>query len=117
MEESLMAGTRQESVTETPEKKTYNTTPRPVPGVPKFRSGTDWENMPDYSRLPDFSLVGISEVAVITGMSPSVIEKRVKANEFAAPRKHGKNRIWTLGYVRKWCEQFAQSFDEEGGAA
>lgn len=98
-----------------PEKRTYNTTPRPVPGVPKFRSGADWSKMPDYSRLPDYALLGISEVAVITGMSHSVIEKRVKDGRFAAPKYHGKDRVWSLGYVRQWCEQFAQKL-EEGGA-
>ena len=102
---------RQESA---PEKRTYKTTPRPVPGVPKFRSGADWSQMPDYSRLPDYALLGLSEVAVITGMSHSVVERRVAAGEFAAPKKHGKNRVWSLGYVRQWGDQFRQHAPEGG---
>ena len=35
----------------TSEKRSYNSSPRPVQGVPKYRSGTDWSKMPDYSRL------------------------------------------------------------------
>jgi predicted DNA-binding transcriptional regulator AlpA len=104
--------TRQESASET--RKKYNKSPRPVPGVPKFRSGANWSKMPDYSRLPDYALLGMSEVAVITGMSHSVIERRVRDGDFAAPKYHGKSRIWSLGYVRQWCEQFGQSLNEGG---
>lgn len=88
--------------------------PRDVPGVPKYRSGNDWSKVPDYSKLPAYSLIGTPEVSLITGMSDSVISKRVAAGEFPAPSRHGKNRVWPLGRVRAWCEKVAQSSVEGG---
>lgn len=98
----------------TSEKRSYHTTPRPVRGIPKYRSGSDWSQMPDYAKLPDYSLIGIAEVSILTGMSISVVERRVKDGNFAAPNYHGKDRVWSLGYVRQWCEQFAQKFEVGG---
>jgi predicted DNA-binding transcriptional regulator AlpA len=106
---------RQESAPEETGKRTYNKTGRDVVGVPKFRSGADWEKMPDYERLPHWALVNMSEVAVLTGMAHSAIERRIREGSFAPPNKHGKNRVWSLGYVRQWCEQFGQHFPAEGG--
>ena len=93
-------------------KRVYRSSERPIPAIPKYRSGKDWSQMPDYAKLPDYSLLGIAEVSILTGMSISVIERRIKNNQFAAPNYHGKDRIWSLGYVRQWCEQFAQTFNE-----
>ena len=104
---------RQEPAPEETGKK-YNTSPRPIPGVPKFRSGADWEKMPDYDRLPNWALLNMSEVAVLTGMAHSAIERRIREGSFAPPNKHGKNRVWSLGYVRGWCEQFGQHAPEGG---
>lgn len=73
--------------------------------------------MPDYDRLPDCALVGISEVSLITGMSKSVIERRVKTGDFAEPNYHGKNRVWSLGYVKSWCDEIAQSSVAKRGGA
>lgn len=74
----------------------------------KFRASADWGAMPCYDKLPDWTLVDKSEVAVLTGMAHSVIDRRVQAGEFAAPKAHGRNAVWSLGYVRRWCLKFGQ---------
>jgi predicted DNA-binding transcriptional regulator AlpA len=94
--------------------KKYNTRPRPIPGVPKFRSGANWSKMPDYDRLPDWALLNMSEVAVLTGMAHSAIERRIREGSLAPPSKHGKNRVYSLGYIRQWCEKFGQHVPEGG---
>ena len=84
--------------------RTYNSTARPVPAVPKYRSNIDWERMPDYDRLPDWTLITMAEVGMLTSMSHTSIEKKVKEGEFRAPVRHGRNRMWHLGYVREWIK-------------
>ncbi len=107
---------RQESA---PEKRAYTVTPRPVPGIPKYRTGgpseagVDYSRIPDYEKLPGFTLIGISEVQILTGMSRSVVERRIKAGQFPAARKNGKDRVWPLGVVREWCERMAYADEEE----
>lgn len=98
-------------------KRSYTSTPRPIAAITKSRTvAADWAKMPDYERLPDWTLLSISEVELLSGMSRSVIDRRVKEGVFAAPKYHGKDRVWSLGYVRQWCRQFGQHV-EEGGAA
>lgn len=72
--------------------------------IPKFRQNIDWETLPVYDKLPDWALVDKSEVALLTSMSHSVIDRRVANGEFMQPKKHGKNLVWPVGYVRDWCK-------------
>ena len=90
-----------------PSKRKY-TSPGTGRKFSKFRGSVDWGAMPDYDKLPDWTLVDKTEVAVLTGMSHAVIDRRVKAGDFAAPKAHGRNAVWSLGYVRRWCHQFGQ---------
>lgn len=97
---------RQEQETASTERK--YTSPGIGRKFAKFRASADYESMPDYDKLPDWTLIDKTEVAVLTGMAHSVIERRVKAGEFAAPKAHGRNAVWSLGYVRRWCQKFGQ---------
>ncbi|TVQ34584.1 MAG: hypothetical protein EA376_00040 [Phycisphaeraceae bacterium] len=71
--------------------------PRDTAAIPRYRAGAR------YDDLPDWALLGIAEVALLTRMTKSKIEEFVKKGEFAAPSRHGKARVWSLGYVRQWC--------------
>ncbi len=84
--------------------------------APKFRTGADWEKFPDYDKLPDFALIDAAEVSLITGMSPAVLKRRIEEGQFASPNYHGRNRVWSLGYVRGWCRKLGQTL-EPGEAA
>lgn len=101
------------------EKRPYNYSARPVPGVPKYRTGTadrpgpDYSRMPDYEKLPSFTLLGVSEVVLITGMGKSALERRIKDGDFPKARKNGKDRVWPLGVVREWCEAMAYADEQE----
>jgi hypothetical protein len=100
--------TRQEQVSEAPRQRA-NT---PHGAIPKFKKYHDWDNLPDYDRLPDWALIDKAEVALLTNMAPSVIERRVAAGEFRPPTRHGKNDLWPVGYVRDWIK----GLKPEGGA-
>ena len=67
------------------------------------RAVGDWATVPNYDKLPDWALLGVSEVGVVTGMSRTALDARVAEGSFPKPSKHGKNRVWSLGQVRAWC--------------
>ncbi|SLN09971.1 hypothetical protein ROJ8625_00131 [Roseivivax jejudonensis] len=78
--------------------RSYNTAP-----VNSARARSDWNTMPDYDRLPMWSLIGVSEVSILTGLSRTALDARLAEGTFPAPSKHGKNRVWSLQQVRNWC--------------
>lgn len=101
------------SAQDEPEREKRNYPPRAIPGVAKYRSGADWSQMPDYERMPAFTLIGISEVCLLTGFGKSAIERRIRDGRFPAPHKVAtRDRKWQLGTVRDWCKADAP----EGGA-
>lgn len=69
----------------------------------------------DYDALPEWALVSISEVQVLTRMRKTKIEQLIKDGKFRAPTKHGGIRVWPIGYVRAWCVAMGQPSNEEGG--
>lgn len=71
--------------------------------IPKFKNA-NWANLPDYDKLPSWSLIDKREVCLLTSMSASVLDKRIAVGEFRQPVRHGKNHLWQLGYVRDWIQ-------------
>lgn len=85
--------------------------PRQNPAVPIFREGVR------YADLPDWSLVGLAEVALLTRTSKSKLERMIINGQFEPPRRHGNNRVWSLGYIRQWCTAVAaRPHDRRAGA-
>ena len=78
---------------------------RPAKAVPIYKQRTDWDRLPDYTKLPPIALIDMAEVSLLTSMSPSVIKRRVAAGEFRPPVRHGKNYLWPVGYVLGWLEK------------
>lgn len=83
-------------------KRGYNATP-----IKGRNNVADWDAVPDFSRLPDWTLLGISEVKLLTGLSDTAIGGRVKDGSFPPPGTHGKNRVWRLVDIRDWCNAVA----------
>lgn len=90
-----MATTRQETE---PKRSKNNPT-----ALKSRRAVGDWSTVPDYDKLPDWALLGVAEVGVVTGMSRTALDQRVESGSFPKPSYHGKNRVWSLGQVRAWC--------------
>lgn len=82
----------------------------PYGAIPKFKKYHDWDNLPDYDKLPAWALIDKAEVALLTNMAPAVIVRRVAAGQFCPPVRHGKNDLWPVGYVRDWIK----SLNREG---
>jgi predicted DNA-binding transcriptional regulator AlpA len=70
---------------------------RAVRAIPKYREAVD------YDALPDWALIGIAEVTMLTRCGKTKIERLIESGLFAKPGKHGKDRVWPVGYVRQWC--------------
>ena len=80
-----------------------NSANRNIANLKGRRQVTDWSTVADFDRLPDWALIGLNEVGLLTGMSRTAIERRVAEGVMPAPRKHGQNRVWALGAIRAWC--------------
>lgn len=59
------------------------------------------------ARLPDSALVGSFEVAALTGIAPTSIQKPAqrKSIGFPDPRVVGRMNKWPLSVVRDWLSQ------------
>lgn len=78
-----------------------------APGSTKTRAATtDWENMPGWT------LCSVRDIMHLTGLSKTALNERIADGRFPQPSKHGKDRVWSLGQVRTWC----QSVIGEAGA-
>lgn len=66
----------------------------------------------DWSTAPDWALVKISEVEILSGMSRTALALRLKEGTFPAPSKHGKDRCWSLGSIRRWCQAVTAESDK-----
>lgn len=59
------------------------------------------------ARLPDSALVGAFEIAALTGIAPTSIQKPTqrKSIGFPDPRVVGRMNKWPLSVVRNWLRQ------------
>ncbi|MFS2113389.1 helix-turn-helix transcriptional regulator [Herbaspirillum frisingense] len=60
----------------------------------------DWALVAKLAKLPDDTLVGVEEVAALTGFAPSTI--RSKRLEGLTPIKQSRYLRWRLGQIRNW---------------
>lgn len=60
------------------------------------------KSLPDFPKLPPEALLGARSVATLCGMSPAVLDRRIKAGAFPPPVYHGRNRLWAYGTVVEW---------------
>lgn len=60
----------------------------------------DWALIAKLSKLPDDTLVGVEEVAALTGFSPTTI--RSKRLQGLTPIKCSRYLRWRLGQIRNW---------------
>lgn len=60
----------------------------------------DWALVAKLAKMPDDTLVGVEEVAALTGFAPSTI--RSKRLEGLTPIKQSRYLRWRLGQIRNW---------------
>ena len=79
------------------EKRTYS------PGPIKARTtATDW------AAMPDWALLSVRDVQQLSGLSRTALEVRIADGRFPKANKHGKDRIWSLGSIRRWCQSITE---------
>lgn len=69
----------------------------------------DFDLAAKVAKLPDSALVGAFEVAALTGIAATSIQKpsQRRSIAFPAPRVVGRMNKWPLGLVRHWLSQGA----------
>ena len=61
----------------------------------------DWGLLEKLSKLDDDALVGVEEVAALTGLARTTIQQR-RVKNFPAPLSGLRRLRWHLGQIRAW---------------
>ena len=61
----------------------------------------DWALLERLSKLDDDALVGVDEVAALTGLARTTIQQR-RVKNFPAPLPELRRLRWHLGKIRAW---------------
>lgn len=76
-------------------------------GKAHYFKSRDFELAEKVSRLPNSALVGAFEIAALSGVAATSIQKPAQRRSigFPDPRIVGRMNKWSLGVVRGWLQQ------------